>query len=152
MTLADAIAALATVSIPSHWSASNPPPVTVNGVTVLRSNLAAALSWSLNIVRAARRRDWRAREYAAGWIQHSSHDLRAVHRDFEVALLVATSSPNGTGNLTCADDADLEQLDVALCDTIERVDRARGCGWYDKGGRLNHRPPAFEASAAVGAL
>ena len=44
--------------------------------------------------------------------------------------------------------ADLEQIDAAFCDTIERVDRARGCGWYGRDGRLNHRPAPFERAAA----
>ena len=134
MTTADMIAALATVSIPTHFSAS--------------SNLADALAWSLNIVRAARRADWRARDYAVTWIRHNAHALQAVVGGFADRLILATSAMHSTAGDAALSSEELEQLDVALCDTIERVDRARGCGWYGKDGRLNHRPAPFERAAA----
>lgn len=113
--------------------------------------LAEALAWVLQVVRAARRQDLYTVAYAAGWLRCYTHHLASIHAELHDSLIrvTALATPSNEADAT---PEELEQLDDALCDAIERVDYTRGCGWYKKVDgkwRLVHRPPAFTDSDAA---
>jgi hypothetical protein len=129
------VAALGAFRLPGSAARANAPAVVVNGETVSASGMAEALTWALAWVRAVRRGATRGQtDYYAGLFRMHHHNLCAVSADLPACL-------------TAINQDGAAALDAALCDAIERIDRDRGCGWYEKmpDGRmvLRHRPAAF---------
>ncbi len=105
------------------------------------ANFASGLSWVLALVRATRDGNAAHVAYYTGWIKSNASTLDRNAGPGFVSSVLADVVPGA--------DA-LDVLDVAACDAIERVDRARGCGSYGADGRLNHRPAPYVAIVVEG--
>lgn len=135
------LAALAALDLPKRYARPNGPAYPLGGVHVLPTNLADALTWALNIVRAGRRRDDKERGYCTGWVASHHLELDAIHAKLTARLQSVS---------LCGSSDELERFDSALCDAIERLNTTRSLGRVSTvDGRLSYRPPPFVAAVAT---